>query len=136
MIIIRKIIFALCGAFILMSSKCAQTKVILEDSPEIKVVNAYTQKMVPGEKSKKPYIEFGFEVKGVTNNVIIDSIFCEVGKAINIKTDGKNRIKLLVEGSLIDELKYSSAIFYYSNQGSKYEFELTKIKKEETLFLP
>ncbi len=133
---IRKIIFITCGALILMSSKCAQTKVIIQDSPVIIITNAYTQKMVPGEQNKNPFIEFGFEVKGLKNILTLDSVFCEVGKSIGIKSDGKNRLKLIVEPQLIEVLKYSEAIFYYSQKDSKYQLLVNDIIKKETLFLP
>ena len=136
MILVRKIIFIICGALILMSSKCAQTKVILQNSPEFKIFNAYTQRQVPGERNQKPYIEFGFEVKGITKDITLDSVFCEVGKSINIKLDGKNRLKLLVGDQLVDKLKYAKAIFYYTQKGSKYSYVLNDIKSKETIFLP
>lgn len=126
----------MCGSLILMSSKCAQTKVVLQDSPEFKISNAYTQKMVPGEQNQKPYIEFGFEVKGITNGIALDSVFCEVGKLLEIKSDGQKRLKLLVEDQLIDKVKYDEAIFYYTQDGSKYSYVLNNIKTKETMFLP
>ncbi len=126
----------MCGSLILMSSKCAQTKVMLQDSPEFKIINAYTQKLVPGEQNQKPYIEFGFEVTGITNRVTVDSVFCEVGKSIAIATDGKKRLKLLVEAQLIDKLKYDKAVFYYTQEGSKYYYVLENIKSKEEVFLP
>ena len=133
---IRKIIFIACGALILMSSKCVQTKVIIQDSPVIIITNAYTQKMVSGEQNQKAFIEFGFEIKRLKNNLTLDSVFCEVGKSIGTKSDGKNRLKLIVESQLIDKLEYNEAIFYYSQKDLKYQLVLNNIIKKETLFLP
>jgi len=136
MITIRKIFFVTCGAFILMSSKCAQTKVVLQSSPDFEIINVYTQKMVPGERAKKPYVEFSFEVKGITNKMTLDSVFCEVGLSLEINTDGGKRLKLFVEGQHIDQLKYDKAIFFYTQKDSKYQLVINKILKKETLFLP
>lgn len=133
---LRKIIFISCGSLILMSSKCAQTKAIIQNVPELEIINAYTQKQVPGEQNQKPYIEFGFEVKGLTSNIVLDSIFCEVGQSIEIKVDGKKRIKLQVKDQSIDHLKYDKAIIYYTQKGAKYQFVLNNIKKKEEIFLP
>jgi len=136
MITIRKIFFVTCGAFILMSSKCAQTKVVLQSSPDFEIINVYTQKMVPGERAKKPYVEFGFEVKGITNKMTLDSVFCEVGQSLEINMDGGKRLKLFVEGQLIDQLKYDKAIFYFTHKDSKHQLVINNILKKETLFLP
>ena len=136
MIIIRKIIFISCGSLILMSSKCMQTKAIIQNVPELEIINVYTQKQVPGEQNQKAYIEFGFEVKGLTNNLLLDSVFCEVGQSIEIKVDGKKRIKLQIKDPSIDTLKYDKAIIYYTQKGTKYQFMLNNIKKKEEIFLP
>ena len=136
---IRNIIFLLGGVLILMSSKCAQTKSIVKDSSEaatFKIINAYTQKMVPGERGKKAYIEFGFEVKGLSKKVVLDSVFCEVGQSININADGKNRLKLLIDNQKIDQLKYDKAIFFYKEEGTEYQFVLNDIKIKEPIHLP
>ena len=133
---IRNLVFVIFGSLILMSSKCSNTKVIFQDSPEFKVSNVYTQKLVPGEQNKKPYIEFGFEITEITNKIVLDSVFCGVGKSIKIKTDGKKRLNLFTEDEPIDNLKYSKALFYYSKNGSKYFYKIDNIKTRETMFLP
>jgi hypothetical protein len=132
----RKIAFIFGVWLILMSSKCSQTKVLLQDAPDFKVFNAYTQKQIPGEQTQKTYVEFGFEVKGITDKITLDSVFCEVGKAVEIKTDGKNRLKLLVENQLITTGKFNKVIFYYSQHGSKYYYVFTNIKIKEDIYLP
>jgi hypothetical protein len=137
MILIRKIILVIGGALVLMSLSCKEAEAIVKETPpEFQIINAYTQKQVPGEQNQKPYIEFGFEVKGLISGTIIDSVFCEVGQSIEIKEDGRNRLKLLIEYKLIDELKYDKAFFYHSQKGESNQFELNDIKKKETVFLP
>ena len=136
MSLIRNIIFVLIGIVVLMSSKCAQTKMILQESPEFRIINAYTQKQVPGEQSQKPYVEFGFELKGMTNKITLDSVFCEVGQPVDIKTDGKSILNLKIDSKLIDALKYSTATFYYTKEESKYYYVLNDIKTKEAIFLP
>lgn len=137
MILIKKIIFVIGGALVLMSSSCKEAEAIVKETPpEFQIINAYTQKQVPGEENQKPYIEFGFEVKGLINEIVIDSVFCEVGQSIQLKTDGKNRLSLLIESELIDKLKYDKAEFYYTQKGNSYQFVLNEIKKKETVFLP
>lgn len=135
MIIIRKITFVICGALILMSSKCQQTKVIAKANSEVdtfEIFNGFTQKMIPGERSKNPYIEFGFEIKGMIGKTILDSVFCEVGQSLAIKSDGEYRIKLVVK----DQLKYDKAVFFYTKNDSKYSYILNSIKLKEEVFLP
>ena len=132
----RTTFFVLCSSLILMSSRCTQTKAVLKNSSEFEIINAFTQKMVPGQQNHQPYIEFGFEVKGITNKVILDSVFCEVGKAVAIDTDGRKRLKLTVGEGLFDKMKFSKAIFYYTIQGSKNSYILNKIQTKETMFLP
>lgn len=136
MIIIRKIIFISFGSLILMSSKCTQTKEIIQNVSELEIINVYTQKQVPGEQNQKAYIEFGFEVKGLTNNLLLDSVFCEVGQSIEIKVDGKKRIKLQIKDPSTDTLKYDKAIIYYTQKGAKHQFMLNNIIKKEEIFLP
>lgn len=134
--LIRKIIFVFSGALLLMSSKCSQTKAVVQKTPVVEIFNAYIQKQVPGQQNQKTYLEFGFEVKGFSNTVVLDSVFCEVGKAIKINSNGKNRLKLFVDNQLIDKLKYEKALFYYSQKGNDYQFVLNNIKKKEPVFLP
>ncbi|MDG1476199.1 MAG: hypothetical protein P8Q14_03560 [Vicingaceae bacterium] len=133
---IRKVIFVIFGALTLMSSKCSQTKAIVQESPQFEIINAYIQKQVPGQQNQKSYMEFGFEVKGLKGQVVLDSVFCEVGKPIKINADGRSRISLLVEDELIDKLKYNKAVFHYTQKGNKYQFVLSNIKKKEPVFLP
>lgn len=136
MILIRKIAFIIFGSLILMSSKCTQTKAIFQESPEFRILNAYSQKLVPGEKNQKPYIEFGFELEGITNKISLDSVFCQVGKSLKITTDGKKRLKLMVNIETIDVVKFDKAIFYYTQEDSKYYYVLNNIKIKEEMLLP
>ena len=140
MIKFKHIIILIIAFFVLISTSCNQAKLTSEEVkvivPEFKIINAYTQKMIPGQQNQKPYIEFGFEVKGLSNEVKIDSVFCEVGEPIKIEADGKKRLKLLVEPQLIDKLKYEEAIFYYTNKGVEYNYKITNITKKEEVFLP
>ena len=133
---IRKVIFVIFGALTLMSSKCSQTKAIVQESPQFEIINAYIQKQVPGQQHQKPYMEFGFEVKGLKDQVVLDSIFCEIGKPIKVDTDGRRRISLLVEDELIDVFKYEKAILYYTQKGVRHQYQIGTIKKKEEVFLP
>ena len=134
--LIKKISFFVSIWLVLLSSKCSRMDVVFQNSlPTFKIFNVYTQKQIPGEQNKKPYVELGFEVEGLTDGITLDSLFCTVGKSIKIKTDGVNRFKLTEEDKLVDVL-YNKAIIYYSQKGSEFRYVLDEIEKKETIYLP
>ncbi len=126
--------------FLLTEISCKQvektSKDVVEDIPKFKIINAYTQKIIPGQQNQNPYIELGFEVVELENKITIDSVFCEIGKSININRSGKSKVKLQIESRLMDNFKFENAVFYYTKEGNSSFYELNEIETKNEVHLP
>jgi len=121
---------------VLSSSKCAHTAVVFSDSPPFKVSDVYVQKYVPGVRGMKPYLELGFNISSLNKGVTLDSVFCAVGKPLQIDKAGFRKVRLGNSSEINNGELPKKAFFYYSHKKHNYYYVVNNIIQKKPIILP
>ena len=143
----KKISFLISSLFVIVIlSECKNTKLVQEQHPSFKLIEASFGKIVPGEKDNDVKVELSIFMDNKDDRFVCDSVLFK-GNTMVPQTrtiNGKLHLMVVVKDANITTNKYESLdiksnhaiLFYTDDAKTSYFYHLKEIKENEAIYLP